>query len=84
MTDTTRIKISTVIFDQTIYPRLSPDLSLIQKYRDAIDKLPPIVIDRKNMKREEEGLSTPDPNLHSIHDIRVFKYFHSSVMRVVF
>lgn len=45
---TTRIKISTVVFDQTIYPRLTPDLSLIQKYRDAIDKLPPIVIDRKN------------------------------------
>lgn len=48
MTDTTRIKISTVIFEPNIYPRLTPDLSLIQKYRDAIDKLPPIVIDRKN------------------------------------
>ena len=48
MKDTTRIKISAIVFDQTIYPRLTPDLSLIQKYRDAIDKLPPIVVDRKN------------------------------------
>ena len=47
MADTTRIKISAIVFDQTIYPRLTPDLSLIQKYRDAVDKLPPIVIDRK-------------------------------------
>ena len=48
MKDTTRIKISAIVFDQTIYPRLTPDISLIQKYRDAVDKLPPIVIDRKN------------------------------------
>ncbi len=43
-----RIKVNSIIFDQTIYPRLTPDISLIQKYRDAIGQLPPIVIDRKN------------------------------------
>ena len=27
------------------------------------------------MKREEEGLPTPDPNLHGDHVKRVFKHF---------
>ncbi len=33
------------------------------------------------MKRREEGRPTPDPNLHSNHDIRVFKHFYRNVMR---
>lgn len=45
---TKRILLSEVVFDPTIYPRDSPDNVLISKYRDAVDHLPPIVIDRKN------------------------------------
>lgn len=45
---TKRIRLTDVVFDPTIYPRDAPDNTLISKYRDAIDHLPPIVIDRKN------------------------------------
>ena len=45
---TKSIPLSEVAFDPSIYPRDSPDNVLISKYRDAVDHLPPIVIDRKN------------------------------------
>ena len=45
---TSRISLGVVVFDSSIYPRDNPDNTLISKYRDAIDHLPPIVIDRKN------------------------------------
>jgi hypothetical protein len=45
---TRKIKLTDVIFEEKIYPRAQHDTSLISKYRDAIDQLPPIVIDKKN------------------------------------
>ncbi len=45
---TRKIKLTDVIFENKIYPRAQYDTSLISKYRDAIDQLPPIVIDKKN------------------------------------
>ncbi len=43
-----RLKTSDVIFDEKIYPREHEDMKLVEKYRGAINKLPPIVVDKKN------------------------------------
>ena len=48
MTDTTRVTIPTadVEYVKDLYPRLKPDDDAIERYRDAVDRLPPIVVAR--------------------------------------
>lgn len=43
------IKISDIIFRQDLYPRFEPNQSIIQKYSNSIDYLPPILIDQHNI-----------------------------------
>lgn len=40
------IQVSTIRFVKELYPRIKPNDDAIERYRDALDKLPPIVIAR--------------------------------------
>ena len=74
-----KIKLTDVVFDSKIYPRSQSDTSLISKYRDAIDQLPPIVIDGKNrlidgyhrlMAYSQEGMEKIEVTIFNSEDDR--------------
>lgn len=44
-----KIKISKVEFREDLYPRFKPNQSLIQRYSDSVEQLPPIKINQNNI-----------------------------------
>ena len=42
------LKTSEIIYDEKIYPREKVDMNIVAQYRDAIENLPNIVVDKKN------------------------------------
>ncbi len=50
---TTRMKTEEIVYDEKIYPRESVDRRVVQRYQEAVEKLPPITVDRK--KRIVDG-----------------------------
>ncbi len=45
---TKKMKTEEIVYDEHIYPRESVDRHVVQRYRESIDKLPPITVDKKN------------------------------------
>jgi len=43
-----KLKTSEIIYDEKIYPREKVDMNIVAQYRDAIENLPNIVVDKKN------------------------------------
>lgn len=43
-----KIKTADVIYEQKIYPRDNVDMKVVAQYRDSIENLPAIVVDKKN------------------------------------
>jgi transcriptional regulator with XRE-family HTH domain len=47
--DFMKIKVSDIVFREDLYPRITPDATLIQKYAENIEVLPPIEINQHNI-----------------------------------
>ena len=43
------IKTTDIIYREDLYPRFQPNQTIIQKYSDSIEHLPPIKLDQHNI-----------------------------------
>ncbi len=48
MTTALKMKTEEIFYDEHIYPHESVDMRVVQRYHEAIEKLPPITVDKKN------------------------------------
>lgn len=85
---TSTIPVDSVRFVKELYPRLREDDAAIERYRDALDNLPPIVVARDNILvdgfhrwqafRREGRSEIPAENLGNLSDAEIF---HESIKR---
>jgi len=77
-----RVKVTDVEYVKDLYPRLRPDDDAVERYRDAVDRLPPIVLARGRVlvdgyhrwqaHRREERDTIPAIDLGDLTDTEIF------------